>query len=200
MRNFLATLFVSQGVPMLLGGDELGRTQRGNNNAYCQDNEVSWVDWTLDEGARRLVAFTRRLIALRRDHPELRRRKFFQGRPLCAAGMKDLTWVRPEGGELADVEWRDHGTAALGLRLCGTAMDEVNLRGEPITDDTLLVLMNPQPQTVPFRLPDAHPGLRWEILVDTAQAAAVPPPGPLEVGSQLALVGRSLVLLRAVTG
>ena len=196
-RNFLATLFLSQGVPMLCGGDEIGRTQRGNNNAYCQDNEVSWYDWDLDPRARPLLGFTRRLIRLRREHPELRRRKFFQGRPLCDADMKDLTWMRPDGSEMADAAWRDATLQAFGFRLCGRAMDDVDERGEPITDDTLLVLLNAGAGAVRFVLPDAHPGVRWEALLDTAREHEPAKPRVLEVGESLELAGRSLVLLRA---
>ncbi|HET9491084.1 MAG TPA: glycogen debranching protein GlgX [Methylomirabilota bacterium] len=194
MRSFLAMLFLSQGVPMLTGGDEIGRTQRGNNNAYCQDNEVSWCDWNLDDRARRLLEFTRRLIRLRRRHPELRRRKFFQGRPLCAAGMKDLAWLRPDGGEMADAEWRAVALPAFGFRLCGEAMDEVDERGEPITGDTLLVLMNAHDLPVPFTLPDPHPGLDWEVLIDSSEAGTG---GRAGQGAKLTVPPKALVLLRA---
>jgi len=196
-RNFLATLFLSQGVAMLCGGDEIGRTQHGNNNAYCQDNEVSWFDWNLDERAHRLLEFTRHLIRLRHEHPEFRRRKFFQGRPLCAAGMKDLIWLRPDGGEMSAEEWPQSTLRSFGLRLCGQAMDEVDERGAAITDDTLLVLLNAQPDPVSFVLPDAHPGTAWEVLVDTAVPAEPSEAGPCPVGAGVSLVGRSLQLLRA---
>jgi isoamylase len=196
-RNFLATLVLSQGVPMLCGGDEIGRTQRGNNNAYCQDSEISWYDWNLDERAGGLLAFTRRLIRLRREHPEFRRRKFFQGRPLCAAGMKDLIWLRPDGGEMSVEEWRQATLRSFGFRLCGQAMDEVDERGAAITDDTLLVLLNAEPEPVGFVLPDAHPGTAWEVLVDTAAAADPSVARPFPVGASVSLVSRSLQLLRA---
>ncbi|MBI1848578.1 MAG: glycogen debranching protein GlgX [Candidatus Rokubacteria bacterium] len=197
MRNVLATLLLSQGVPMLCGGDETARTQRGNNNAYCQDNALSWYDWTLDAPARELLAFTQRLIELRREHPELHRRKFFHGRPVCDAGMKDLTWIRPDGREMGDADWSGTTTRALGFRLCGLAMDDVNERGEPITDDTLLVLLNAHPDAVPFVLPDPHPGLRWELVLDTAGEAASPKPLVLDPAAVLTLTGRSLAFLRA---
>jgi hypothetical protein len=116
-RNFLATLVLSQGVPMLCGGDGIGRTQQGNNNAYCQDNETSWFDWNLDDRARHLLAFTRRLLRLRQEHPEFRRRQFFQGRPLCAADMKDVSWLRPDGGEMTPEEWQQSTLRAVGFRL-----------------------------------------------------------------------------------
>jgi glycogen operon protein len=197
-RNFLATLLLSQGIPMLAGGDEIGRTQRGNNNAYCQDNEISWIDWNLDDRAQGLLAFTRMLIRLRHEHPELRRRKFFQGRPLCHAEMKDLTWIRPDGVEMGEAEWRESTLRAFGMRLCGQAMDDVDERGEPITDDTLLILMNANADAVDFVLPHAHPGGSWEGLVDTAAAPGPRLPSVLEVGQTIKLSGRSLRLLRAL--
>jgi isoamylase len=198
IRTFLATLFISQGVPMLCGGDEIGRTQHGNDNAYCQDNETSWFNWSLDERARRLLDFTRKLIRLRRAHPEFQRRKFFQGRPLCSADMKDLTWHRPDGGEMAEAEWRQATLRAFGFRLCGEAMDDVNERGEPITDDTLLVLLNAEAEVVEFVLPGAHPGVAWELVVDTGGAGMLEPPARLEVGDRTLVAGRSLHVLRAV--
>ncbi len=197
MRTFLATLFISQGVPMLCGGDELRRTQRGNNNAYCQDNETCWFDWTLDESGQRALDFTRKLIQFRRAHPELRRRKFFQGRPLCSADMKDLTWHRPDGGEMAEGEWQQAMLRAFAFRLCGEAMDDVDERGEPVTGDTLLVLLNAQPEPVDFVLAGAHPGVAWEVVVDTAAAGMLEPPIRLDVGGHLAVAGRSLQVLRA---
>ena len=195
-RNLLATLFLSQGVPMLCAGDEIGRSQRGNNNAYCQDNELSWFDWSLDDRALRLLAFTRHLIHLRHEHPELHRRKFFQGRPLCAAGMKDLIWLRPDGAEMTLVEWQQSTFRAFGFRLCGHAMDDLDERGEAITDDTLLIVLNAGAEPVWFVLPDAHPGTRWEVLIDTARVVDDPQPY-LDVGANLQLTDRSLALLRA---
>lgn len=196
-RNFLATLFLSQGVPMLCGGDEIGRTQRGNNNAYCQDNEISWFNWNLDARARRLLEFTRRLIRFRREHPEFRRRKFFQGRPLCAANMKDLIWLRPDGGEMTLAEWQESTLRSFGFRLCGEAMDEVDERGEAITDDTLLLLLNAQHDPVGFVLTDAHPDRRWELLVDTAALEEPAEALQFPIGASVSLAGRSLQLFRA---
>jgi glycogen operon protein len=194
-RNFLATLFLSQGIPMLCGGDEIGRTQGGNNNAYCQDNETSWHDWGLDDARRALLDFTGRLVRLRRDHPELRRRKFFQGRPLCAAGMKDLAWLAPDGTELSALEWRAATLRAFGLRLCGDAMDDVDERGQPVAADTLLVLFNARAERVNFVLPDGHAGAVWETLLDTAVPEA--PPARHACGSAVVLPDRSLRLFRA---
>ncbi len=197
IRNFLTTLFVSEGVPMLCAGDEVGRTQRGNNNAYCQDNELSWFDWDIDPRRQAILDLTRKLIRLRPQHPELHRRKFFQGRPLCDASMKDLVWFRPDGGEMSDGEWRDTTRQAFGYRLCGLAMDEVNDKGEPITDDTLLILFNAGAEKVQFVLPDAHPGNLWERLVDTARGAEAEKGSRFDMGSKLALTERSMMLLRA---
>jgi glycogen operon protein len=197
VRNFLATLFLSQGVPMLLGGDELGRTQQGNNNAYCQDNDVSWFDWQLDGRGQRLLEFTRRLVGLRREHPELRRRKFFQGRVLCAAGMKDLAWLHPDGREIAAEDWSRLSVSAFAFRLCGQAMDDVDDRGKRIMGRTLLVLFNAEPRAVDFVLPDPAPGGSWQVLVDTAQDEPVPKPTLLEPGTLLEAAARSLVLLVA---
>jgi glycogen operon protein len=200
MRNFLATLLLSQGVPMLCGGDEIARTQRGNNNAYCQDNETSWFDWAPTGPQRRLLDFTRALIRLRHEHAELRRRKFFQGRPLCRADMKDLTWIRPDGVEMGEAEWRESTRGAFGMRLCGEAMDDVDERGEPITDDTLLILLNAHAEPVSFVLPDAHSGSEWETLVDTAIDSIPASPSALEVGQKITVIARSLQLLRARRG
>jgi glycogen operon protein len=128
-RNFLATLLLSQGVPMLLGGDELGRTQQGNNNAYCQDNEISWFHWTLDERQQQLLAFTRRLIALRRAHPNLRRRNFFHGRPIYGSAARDILWLRPDGREMTVAEWQASWIRSLGMMISGEPADAV--AGEP---------------------------------------------------------------------
>jgi glycogen operon protein len=196
-RNFLTTLFVSEGVPMLCAGDEVGRTQRGNNNAYCQDNEISWFDWSLDSQRQALLKFTRKLIRLRLQHAELHRRKFFQGRPLCDATMKDLVWFRPDGREMNESEWRDTTRQTFGYRLCGLAMDEVNDKGEPITDDTLLILFNASAEQVHFALPDAHPDNLWEMLIDTGREDEAEDQFRFDVGSKVALPERSMMLLRA---
>jgi len=166
MRNFLATLFLSQGVPMLHGGDEFGRSKKGNNNTYCQDNELNWFDWSLDEEAQRLLAFTRAMIALRREHPVLRRRNFFQGRPVHGLGVKDITWLRPDGGEMSDEDWNASFVRTLGVRMAGDTMDEVDDQGQPILDDTFLLLLNAWHEDLSFRLPEAHRD--WERVFDTS--------------------------------
>jgi glycogen operon protein len=168
-RNFLASLLLSQGVPMLSGGDEMGRTQRGNNNAYCQDNELSWFDWNLDRRRKSLLTFTRRLIALRRDHPVLRRQLFFYGRGIYS-DVKDLTWFRPDGREMTETDWQNPGSRAFGLRLAGDTIEEVDDRGERIVDDTFLILVSAFWEPLPFVLPAHKSGVRWEPVLDTREA------------------------------
>ncbi len=195
-RNFLATLFLSQGVPMLLGGDEIGRTQQGNNNAYCQDNELSWFDWKLDKGRRDLLAFTRHLIALRRQHPVLRRRQFFYGRKIRGSEVKDLAWFRPDGKEMAEEDWTNPQTRCLGLRLAGDAIQEVDAQGEPIRDDTLLILLNAHHEPVPFVLPAHRPGVKWELYLDTRTPEGRRLHRPMKGGEAYSLEGRGLAVLR----
>jgi glycogen operon protein len=195
-RNFLATLLLSQGVPMLCGGDEMERTQRGNNNAYCQDNPMTWHDWKLDRPRRDLLAFTRCLIALRREHPVLRRRQFFYGRQILGSEVKDLTWIRPDGKEMAEDNWRDPLARCIGLRLAGDAIEEVDARGERITDDTILVLLNAHHEAVPFVLPAHRPGVRWEVILDTRTADGRRRHRAMKGGEAYDLEGRCLTLLR----
>jgi glycogen operon protein len=195
-RNFLATLMISQGVPMLCGGDELGRTQRGNNNAYCQDNELSWFDWNLDRTDRELLAFTRFVIGLRKRHPVLRRRKFFFGRRIRGSEVKDLSWFRPDGREMTDEDWTNAFTRCLGLRLSGEAMNEIDPMGRPLVDDTLLILLNAHHEPLPFVLPAHHRGVRWETVLDTRTLDGRLRRQPLHGGATYGLEGRSLAVLR----
>ncbi|HYD29640.1 MAG TPA: glycogen debranching protein GlgX [Azospirillaceae bacterium] len=173
MRNFLTTLLVSQGVPMLLAGDEFGRTQGGNNNAYCQDNEVSWLAWPGGEdgdggvAAANLTGFVRRLLALRRAHPVLRRPLFLHGQRLSPERVKDITWVTPLGSEKTSDQWRDGHARCIGLMLCGRAGDYLNPDGSRAGDGTLLVILNAHHGLVPFTLPTVPGGRRWQCLVDT---------------------------------
>jgi isoamylase len=197
-RNFLATLFWSQGVPMLLGGDEIGRTQRGNNNAYAQDNEISWFDWNLDERKQSLLNFTRKLIKLRRQHPNLRRRKFFQGRPIRGSGVEDLTWLRPDGKTMSDAQWHDGQTRSIGLRIAGDALDELDDNGHPVQDDTLLILLNGDRLPVEFSLPKNHRGIGWQVIIDTSQPD-FEPNGDIHTGGEaILLTGQSSMLLKQV--
>jgi isoamylase len=169
MRDFIATLAFSQGVPMLSHGDEIARTQHGNNNAYAQDNEISWVDWNLDDRKRQLLAFTRKCLNLRHAHPVLRRRHFFRGEPTLKGGPKDLCWIRPDGEEMTDADWHNGNNHALGMLIFGEATDETDDRGRPIKGETLLLILNASDHGVTFRLPKIN-GSRamWAEMVDTA--------------------------------
>ncbi|HYE14550.1 MAG TPA: glycogen debranching protein GlgX [Pyrinomonadaceae bacterium] len=170
MRNFLATLLLSQGVPMLVAGDETARTQSGNNNAWCQDNEVSWLDWNLTDARRELLEFTREVIRIFHHHPVLRRRKFFQGRPVRGAEIKDVSWFRPDGEEMTEADWKNAQLRSLGVRLAGDAIDEVDERGERITGDTLFIILNAHHRAVSFVVPPAHRrGVNWEQVIDTRE-------------------------------
>jgi isoamylase len=189
-RNFLATLVFSQGVRMLLGGDELGRTQHGNNNAYCQDNETSWVSWDLDADDRDLLQFTRQALAIFRENPVFRRRGFFAGRPV-RGGSKDVTWLHSIGREMTAADWNDRGQKVVGMMIDGEATDEVDERGRPVLGQTVLLLFNGGEGSRRFVLPDANrPGV-WEELVNTAR------PGRRVIRrSAVNLVGRSLIVAR----
>jgi isoamylase len=166
-RNFLATLLLSQGVPMLQAGDEIARTQGGNNNAYCQDNEVSWLNWELDDEKKTLLDFTRFVVKLFHQHPVLRRKKFFQGRRIRGSEVEDLAWFRPDGQEMLEEDWNNENTRALGLRLAGDAIADVDDQGNRIVDDTLLILLNAHYEPLPFVLPAHRTDVRWELLLDT---------------------------------
>jgi glycogen operon protein len=196
MRNFLATLFLSQGIPMLASGDEMARTQRGNNNAYCQDNEISWLRWPATETGRRLMDFTRRLIRLKHANPVFHRRTFFQGRRIQGSAVKDLAWFRPDGHEMTDEEWSNSHSRCVGLRLSGDAIEEVDDMGEPIVGDTFLLLLNAHHEPVPFVLP-AHEGpARWSPVLDTREWSVEANPPFLGTGERYELAGRSLAVLR----
>jgi isoamylase len=193
-RNFLATLFFSQGVPMFLAGDELGRTQLGNNNAYCQDNAVSWVSWALGPEARQLLEFTRRIVALRNAHPLFRRRTFFRGGAVRDPAVKDITWLAPEGKEMTDEEWNQSFARCLGAFLSGIGLTERDERGRPVEDDDLLLLLNAHHDEVPFTLP-GRPGSSWNALVDTTSSDGIPAQEFFQAGTAYPLQGRSISLL-----
>lgn len=166
-RNFIATLMLSQGVPMLLAGDEMGHTQMGNNNTYCQDNELSWLHWDLNEDQRKLLQFTKQVTQIWREQPVLKRRKFFQGRSIRGEGIRDVSWFSPTGKDMSDKDWTGF-VRCLGMRLAGDLIGETDERGEPIVGDTLLVLMNAHHESIPFTLPPTKDGQNWELLFDTA--------------------------------
>jgi isoamylase len=189
MRNFLLTLLVSQGVPMICGGDEIARTQKGNNNAYDQDNEISWFDWNLSDRAKALLEFTQELVNLRREHPNLHRRKFFQDRTISpetperqvnGKSERDVTWLRPDGGEMTVEEWNAGWVRCIGVKLSGRTLDDVNAVGEPMRDDTFLILFNPHHEPIKFYMP-REPGVAWQVLFYTdAESAELPVIGPGE--------------------
>jgi isoamylase len=166
-RNFIATLLCSQGVPMLLGGDEIGRTQQGNNNAYCQDNEISWFDWDLDGRGKDLLEFTRRAIRLRKAHPALRRRRFFQGVEIRGSHIPDITWLTPSGQEMTDEEWGADWARALAFRLGGEALGDTDAKGNLVVDADFLFLLNADHNPVTFRVPDDGNG-EWVVELDTS--------------------------------
>src|SRR6185436_9693694 len=182
-RNLLATLLFSQGVPLLLAGDEMGRTQHGNNNAYCQDSELSWVDWQLDADARELLEFTRRLIALRNAHPLFRRRTWLRGRAEHGPELKDVVWLNYEGKEMTEAEWNRSSARCLGVLLSGRGLSERDERGAPVVDSDLLLLLNANAEEVPFPLPSG----RWSVLLDTGAQSS-------EFEKTYPLAGRSLAL------
>ncbi|HMA92812.1 MAG TPA: glycogen debranching protein GlgX, partial [Polyangiaceae bacterium] len=168
-RNLLATLCFSQGTPMLLGGDEFGRTQQGNNNGYCQDNDLSWCNWDWNDEQREFVAFTRRLLAIRRQHPALHRSKFFQGRPIQNSDLSDLGWFRPDGQPMSQEDWENPETRALVMFLSGRGIDDVDESGRALVDDDLLIVINAGNGELGLVMPDVQYVEEWELLLDTAQ-------------------------------
>jgi isoamylase len=191
----LSTLLLSQGVPMLLAGDEIGRSQSGNNNSYCQDNEISWVDWNLDPRRQSLLEFTRSLIQLFHDHPVLRRRHFFQGRSIRGTAVKDLSWFRCDGKEMTEEDWNNAENRCVGLILSGDAVDELDARGNRIIDDTFLFLLNAHHQRVAFMLPGPSAKAQWQVVLDTREGMARRT-RRVTKGANYNLEGRSLALFR----
>jgi isoamylase len=199
-RNFLTMLFLSQGVPMLLGGDEFGRTQKGNNNAYCQDNEISWLNWQRNENQNRLFEFTKKLIEFRREHAVFRRPKFFQGRRVRGGEIKDVMWFNPGGNEMSDEEWNSPFVHCLGMLISGDAVDLVDAQGEPVRDDTFLLLINAHQEPIPFVLPgEEH--LEWEqILETTNEDGFLKEPKKFSSGDDVDLNGRATYLFKLSRG
>jgi isoamylase len=199
-RNFLMTLLCSQGVPMICGGDEIGRTQDGNNNAYAQDNPISWYDWKLDSGKESLLEFTRKLVEFRREHPNLHRRKFFQDRGIEPAaprrevdGRRDITWLRPDGEEMTPEEWSSGWVRCIGLELNGRTLDDVNAVGEPIEDESFMILLNPHHEPIQFYMPHRD-GTAWQVLFDSAKPERTDRP-LVRAGDYYELIARSTALL-----
>ena len=170
MRNFMATLLLSQGVPMITGGDEISRTQQGNNNPYCQDNEISWFNWDLTPAQEDFRLFVTYMIQLRDQQPVLQRRKFLQGRNIRGSDVKDISWFEPSGKEMDDAAWNNQVAHCLGLRLAGTGLEELDEKGDLLLGDTLFMMLNASMESVVFTLPAHLEGARWERLLDTSES------------------------------
>ena len=190
-RNFLATLAFSQGVPMISHGDEVGRTQQGNNNAYCQDSPLTWIDWRLTPLQRQLLDFTRAVFAIRAANPVLRRRNYFRHQPDHPGGVKDLTWLRPDGSEMTEGDWSDPANHVLGMLILGEATDEIDERGRRLRGEAILLLTNGGARSRPFTLPPLQMPGAWVEVLNTAH----PSPRPVRQG-RVSLVAHSLMLLR----
>ena len=199
-RNFLATLFLSEGVPLINGGDEFSRTQKGNNNVYCQDNELSWFNWQWTPSQKQLAQFTTQLIQFRREHPVFRRPKYFTGRRIRGYDVKDLMWFAPNGAEMKEADWQKGFAKCVGVLLSGTTSDVRDARGEPIKDDTFLVLFNAHYEPLTFILPGREE-IRWETVINTTVETGFVKPGEIvAAGDEVELTERSLSLLRLSEG
>jgi glycogen operon protein len=199
-RNFLTTLFLSQGVPMLCGGDEWGRTQNGNNNAYCQDNEISWLNWEHNDKQKQLFEFTRKLIHLRKEHPVFRRPKFLKGRRIPNSDIRDVMWFNPGGNQMSDAEWTSPFVRCLGMLLSGDATDVLNFEGEPIRDDTFLLLINAHYEPISFVLPGQE-YIEWQLMLDTTGPTGfLADPKKFASGDDVDLGGRACCLLQLISG
>jgi isoamylase len=194
LRNLMGSMLLSQGVPMILHGDELARTQGGNNNVYCQDNEISWVDWEPDEIGRRMFEWTRDLIAFRKAHPVLHRARFFQGREIHGEDVRDIEFYAPDGKQMDDGAWSNGLVRCMGMLLNGQLMDELDAQGNVQRDDVLLLLFNAYHEEIAFTVPGAEGGPLWQPVLDSARAGGTPPE-PLKPGAQYRLQGRSLAVL-----
>jgi glycogen operon protein len=181
---------------MLLAGDELGHSQKGNNNCYCQDNELTWLNWELGPQQKEFLEFVKRVVKIWREQPVLQRRRFFQGRSIRGQGIKDLTWLQPNGKEMDDEAWNAGYIQCLGVLLAGNQIGEVDERGERIVGDTLLLLFNAYHEKVPFKLPPLGPDHRWEMLLDTAAPKRESVLG--DGGETHDLEGRSIATFRLV--
>jgi glycogen operon protein len=193
-RNFLATLLLSQGIPMLLGGDEISRTQGGNNNAYCQDSIISWFDW--ENADQTLLDFTRRLIRLRKKHPIFRRRRFFEGKAIHGAGVHDIKWVTPEGQEMSDEDWEVGYAKSLAVFLNGEGILDTDMRGEPITDESFYILFNAHHEPMDFTLPLANWSRRWIKVFATSDLSFPEEETRYLAGKPVPMEARSLMVLR----
>jgi glycogen operon protein len=196
-RNFLTTLLISQGTPMILGGDEMGRTQHGNNNGWCQDNEVSWYDWTENPRSAELREFTQRLIRLRREHPVLRRESFLRGQEVKDSGLPDVWWFRADGLKMTRRDWQG-GEHVLGMFLNGKEIDTPGPRGESIEDDSFLVLINAHHEDRTFMLPRRRFGAQWTLELSSADPGAAAGSASFGARTEVQVVSRSIVILKLV--
>jgi glycogen debranching enzyme GlgX len=189
-RNLLTTLFLSQGVPMLLAGDEISRTQKGNNNAYCQDNEISWLNWK--KADKELLEFTQKLIHFRKSHPAFRRRRWFQGQPI--KGIEDIAWFLHDGTEMSEEHWNTHFAKTLGVFLFGKGIHALGPKGEQITDDSFYLIFNAHHDALPFKLPSEKFGKTWTKVIDTSNNK-IEPQGEYQAQEEITVAGRSIILL-----
>lgn len=195
-RNLLSTLFLSQGVPMLVAGDEMGRTQQGNNNAYCQDNTISWLDWKAAD--QKLLDFTRQLIAFRKAHPTFCRRKWFQGRPIKGIGLEDIAWFLPEGNEMDDQHWENDFARSLAVYLNGQGIPSLDNEGHKITDDSFYILFNAYWENINYKLPSSRYGKSWVKIIDSNEDA-IAPHGEFHAEDTVEVPGRSVIVLVSAT-
>lgn len=196
-RNFLVTLMLSQGVPMLLSGDEIERTQKGNNNAYCQDNEISWLDWNLVDEKAELLDFTRQVIYFRRKHPVFHRRKWFQGRAIHGRTVNDIGWFNPDGSEMAEEQWQDGFAKAIGVLLNGEEIPRIGPQGQRIIDESFLLFFNAYWELMEFTLPRGMENRNWSVVIDTKEPRFIDDGSIIYTGDKaVAVTGRSVVVLR----
>ena len=189
---------VSQGVPMITAGDEMGKTQGGNNNAFVQDNRISWLDWELDPEREKLLAFSREVVAFRRRHPVFRRPRFLRGERVAGSELPDIAWFRPDGREMVPSDWLHPHRAALALFLAGDALDWRNSAGDALVDDTFLVLLNGSHDDIPFTLPGSEWGSRWALRIDTAQDA-MSSGDSVDAAARVPVLAHSVLIYKRVT-
>ena len=197
-RNLLVSLMLSQGVPMVLAGDEMGRSQQGNNNAYCQDNPLSWMDWSLKETNADLLKFTQQLIQFRHNHQIFRRRDWFQGREIHGSGVEDIGWFNPDGSEMDDTQWSDCSLKSISIFLNGQELNRPGSKGERIVDDSFLVLFNDYHDPVDFEIPYPLRAMEWQLKIDTQKSRFIAD-GPICTGSsKIAVIEQSIILLKRI--
>lgn len=193
-RNFLTTLFLSQGVPMLVAGDELSRTQNGNNNAYCQDNEISWIDWS--KADKELIDFTKQLIRFRHKHPTFRRRRWFQGLPIKGMGVEDIGWFQPDGSEMSEEHWNQDFAKSMAVFLNGQGIRSVGPKGEQVTDESFYIIFNAHHEPLEFKLPSRKYGSNWIKVIDTTTSVITEDAESYNAKDTITADSRSIIVLR----